>query len=95
MRLVPGGAIGASPSKGRPEACASRWRSVEPGGPAGSSSETIPSSTATSTATAVASFVTEAQAKRRSSVAVCDAPTPSGRDDGDGGVRARPAFDLP
>ena len=38
---------------------------VEPGGPAGSSSATIPSSAATSTATAVASFVTEAQANGR------------------------------
>ena len=49
-----------SPSNGRPEACASRCRTVEPGGPAGSSRSTIPSSTATSTATAVASFVTDA-----------------------------------
>ena len=30
---MPGAAIGSAPSNGRPEACASRWRSVEPGGP--------------------------------------------------------------
>ena len=31
----------ARPSNGSPEACASRWRTVEPGGPAGSSRSTI------------------------------------------------------
>ena len=70
MRRVPGAAIGSRASNGRPEACASRWRSVEPGGPAGSSRSTIPSSAATSTATAVASFVTDAQRRRRSTLAV-------------------------
>ena len=58
-------AIGGSPSNGRPDACASRWRTVEPGGPAGSSRSTIPSSAATSTASAVASFVTDAHGKTR------------------------------
>ena len=53
-------------SNGSPEACASRCRNVDPGGPAGSSRSTIPSSAATSIATAVASFVTDAHGKRRS-----------------------------
>src|SRR5262249_59112563 len=46
---------------GGPERGAGRWGSVEPGGPAGSSRSTTPSSAATSTATAVASFETDAQ----------------------------------
>jgi len=48
-------------SGGSPDACARRWRTVEPGGPAGSSRSTTPSSAATSAARAVRSFVTEAQ----------------------------------
>src|SRR5436305_884692 len=36
MRRRPGFAIGVEPSKGSPDACASRWRMVEPSGPAGS-----------------------------------------------------------
>src|SRR5918992_428301 len=63
MRRLPGGAIGAVPSNGSPEACASRWRTVEPGGPAGSSRSSVPSSAATSIASAVIGFVTEAQRK--------------------------------
>src|SRR5579885_2366225 len=65
MRRVPAAASGAGPSNARPEARASRGRSVDPGGPAGSSSATIPSSQATRTQTAVASFVTEAHGKTR------------------------------
>ncbi len=61
MRRVPGCAIGAAPWKGSPEAWESRWRTVEPGGPAGSSRSIVPSSAATSTARAVTSFVTDAQ----------------------------------
>src|SRR3546814_10503060 len=53
------------PSKGKPEAWASRSRTVAPGGPAASSRTTISSSTAISTALAVRSFVTDASAKRR------------------------------
>ena len=53
----------APSSNGSPLACASRCRTVEPGGPAGSSRSIVPSSTATSVASAVASFVTEAQRK--------------------------------
>src|SRR5436190_2022649 len=65
MRRRPGSAIGAPASNGRPEACASRWRNVAPGGPAGSSRSMMPSSAATSIASAVASFVTDAHGKRR------------------------------
>ena len=43
----------ASPSNGRPDAWASRWRTVEPGGPAGSSRSSRPRSAAISTASAV------------------------------------------
>src|SRR5919201_2832849 len=66
MRRCPGFAIGVSPWNGSPEACASRCRTVEPGGPAGASRSTIPSSAATSTASAVASFVTDAHSSSRS-----------------------------
>src|ERR671925_1564724 len=66
MRRSPGRAIGRFPSSGSPDACASRWRTVAPGGPAGSSRSTTPSSAATRTASAVRSFVTDAQAKARS-----------------------------
>src|SRR6266404_6478824 len=61
MRLRPGGMSGRPSSGASPDACARRWRSVEPGGPAGSSSSTVPSSSATSSATPVSSFVTDAQ----------------------------------
>ena len=37
----PAAAIGTSPSNGRPDACARRCRTVEPGGPAGSSRSTV------------------------------------------------------
>src|SRR5256714_714275 len=47
MRRRPGSVTGSSPSTGSPEAWASRWRSVAPGGPAGSSRSTVPSSSAT------------------------------------------------
>src|SRR6266545_5012244 len=61
MRRRPGGAIGVAPSKGSPDACASRCRTVEPSGPAGSSRSITPSSAATSVASATAGFVTVAQ----------------------------------
>ena len=61
MRRRPGGEIGSVPSNGRPEAWLSRSRTVEPGGPAGSSRATTSSSTATRTAVADSSFVTEAR----------------------------------
>src|SRR5256714_1809943 len=60
MRRRPGSVTGSSPSTGSPEAWASRWRSVAPGGPAGSSRSTVPSSSATRSASPVRSFVTEA-----------------------------------
>ncbi len=47
-------------SKSNPPAWQSRWRTVDPGGPSGSSSVVEPSSTASSTATEVTSFVMEA-----------------------------------
>src|SRR5262249_2563556 len=85
MRRVPGRAAACIVSNWRPEACASRCRTVEPGGPAGSSRSTMPSSAATSTATAVASFVTNAHAENRLLRAGhCD-----------GHVGPRPRFDLP
>ena len=62
MRRVPGAARTASLSGARPDACASRWATVAPGGPAGSSQAVVPSSTATHTAKAVSTFVTDAQA---------------------------------
>src|SRR3954452_18249258 len=65
MRRCPGRESGGHESNGRPDACASKWRNVEPSGPAGSSRSTSPSSAATSIATAVASFVTDAHGKRR------------------------------
>src|SRR5436190_21740365 len=61
MRRVPGFAIGSKPSNGSPEVCASRCRTVAPGGPAGSSRSTTPSSAATAVARAVSSLVTDAQ----------------------------------
>ena len=63
-RRVPGGAVTRCSSKARPEVCASRWRTVEPGGPAGSSSSMAPSSYATSAAYAASGLVTEASGKR-------------------------------
>ena len=65
MRRCPGRAIGLAPSNGSPDACASRWRTVEPGGPAGSSRSTTPSSAATSTASAATGFDTEARRTAR------------------------------
>src|ERR1044071_4034312 len=60
MRRWPGLAIGVAPVNGRPEACASRWRTVEPSGPAASSRSITPSSAATSVANAAAGLVSEA-----------------------------------
>src|SRR6188474_2631519 len=60
MRRCSGRAIGSAPSNGKPLVCASRCRTVEPGGPAASSRSTTPSSAATSTARAVTGFETEA-----------------------------------
>src|SRR5207248_9534868 len=66
MRRVPGGARILSLSGARPDACASRWLKVAPGGPAGSSQAVVPSSTAIQTASAVSTLVTDAQANERS-----------------------------
>src|ERR671924_206335 len=78
MRRCSGFAIGVSPSNGRPDACASRCRTVEPGGPAGASRSTTPSSAATRTASAVASFVTDAHPSATSR-GPCVATTSPGR----------------
>ena len=81
------------PSNGSPEACASRWRTVEPGGPAGSSRSTTPSSAATSVASALTGFETEASSTaRRVSPWVAIVPSArghAGRREGD-----VPAVDL-
>ena len=45
---VPGGATAWCASKASPDVCASRWRIVEPSGPAGVSGSTTPSSMAIS-----------------------------------------------
>ena len=66
MRRRPGGSSTAPPEGARPEAWASRWATVDPGGPAQSSSESVVSSTATSTARAVHNLVTDAQSWGRS-----------------------------
>src|SRR5438067_5956483 len=50
-----------APSSPSPEAWASKWATVEPSGPAGSSRPSVSSSTATSTAMAVSSLVTDAR----------------------------------
>lgn len=63
-RRLPGSAITRCSSKASPEVWASRWRTVEPSGPAGSSSSKTPSSTATSAAYEVSSLVTDASGKR-------------------------------
>src|SRR4051812_32183194 len=73
-RRAPTGETTAGESIEIPLACASRWRTVAPGGPAGSSSETASSSTATSTAYAVSSLDTDAS---RNVVLVGPAPASS------------------
>src|SRR5689334_22843616 len=65
MRRAPGLVRTLSSANESPEACAARWRTVEPGGPAGVSQSTAPSSTAMSVAYAVSSFVTEASRNTR------------------------------
>src|SRR6476620_6105572 len=52
-------------SNGSPEAWASRWRTVDPDGPAASSRSSTPSSAATSTASAVTGFESEASRTAR------------------------------
>ena len=75
MRRTPGGAMGVSPSKGRPEAWANRWARVDPAGPAGSSSETNCSSTANHIDMDVNTLVTEAsRALSRSSPTTTGGP---------------------
>src|SRR4051812_23666322 len=69
MRRSPGFAIGEPASNGMPDACASRCRTVDPGGPAGSSRSSTPSSAATRQASPVASF--EIDAQRNSSALPC------------------------
>ena len=65
MRRSPGAFCDSRESKPTPEACASRCRTVDPSGPAGSSSPNAPSSTASSTAYADSSLVTLASSKTR------------------------------
>src|SRR6266545_4076514 len=77
MRRSPGRAIGVVPSNGNPDACASRCRTVDPSGPAGSSRSSTPSSAATSVASATASLVIEAHRNSRPS-SPRHARTPSG-----------------
>ena len=50
----------------RPDVCASRWRTVDPGGPAGVSSSTTPSSIAICAARATRGLVTDASRNARS-----------------------------
>src|SRR5438132_146356 len=50
-----------TPSSPRPEAWASRWATVDPSGPAGSSRRRVSSSTPPSTAMAVSTLLTEAR----------------------------------
>ena len=66
----PAGDITSSVCIAYPEAWANRWRTVEPGGPAGVSSSSTPSSTAICTARATNGLVTDASAKRCADVAV-------------------------
>src|SRR6266545_4189697 len=68
--------MGGPASKGRPDACASRCRIVEPGGPAGSSRSIVPSSAATRAASATTSFVTDAQRKAELMQSVLEIATP-------------------
>src|SRR5438874_278183 len=68
---------GGPSSGGSPDACASRWRSVDPGGPAGSPSSTVPSSIATSNARPVASFVIDAQRSSVSGGPYASTPPPA------------------
>ena len=77
MRRVPGAAMASGVCMARPDVCASRWRTVDPGGPAGVSSSTTPSSTATWTARATSGLVTEARANTRR-VSPWAASTPAG-----------------
>src|SRR6266487_4067262 len=70
--------MGSKPSNGSPDACASRCRTVAPGGPAASSRSTTPCSAATAVARAVSSLVTDAQRKLRSR-GPCVATIPSAR----------------
>src|SRR5436190_18580873 len=76
MRVRPGADIAVGRSGARPDAWASRCRTVAPGGPAGSSSDTSPRSAPTITAHAVTGFVTDAQGRGASS-GPRDATTPS------------------
>ena len=82
----------SSPSNGSPDACASRWRTVEPSGPAGSSRSTTPSSAATSVASAtdrlrdrrpaelrVARPARRRRPRRRAARATATTPRPSPR----------------
>ena len=81
-------------SNGSPDACASRWRTVEPGGPAASSRSRTPSSAATSVASAVTSFVTDAQ-RKTCWRGPCDATSAPPRRTPTATVSRRPAVDLP
>ena len=93
MRRRPGGAIGSAPSNGSPEACASRCRTVDPGGPAGSSRSRTPSSAATSDASAATGFETDARRTLRA-VSPWVSALPVGQDDAGCRERHGPALDL-
>ena len=81
------------PGTAAPTRATRRCRTVDPGGPAGSSRSIVPSSAATSAAYAVRSFVTDAQRKTRS-VSPCVASETARGDGRDGRVLHRPALDL-
>ena len=90
---APAARSGSVPSKGSPDVCASRWRTVEPGGPAGSSRSTTPSSAATSAASAATGFETEAS--RTGAVRIAERRRcPSAIDDARGCELDGPAVDL-
>ena len=81
------------PSNGRPDACASRWRTVEPGGPAGSSRSTTPSSAATSSRERGDRLRDRGEPHRASAIAA-RRNVAVGTDDTGGGERDRPVVDL-
>ena len=83
-----------SPSNGSPDACASRWRTVDPGGPAGSSRSTTPSSAATSAASAATELRDRRPADSRASSAVPGADRRPARRTPDGDVLGAPRVDL-
>jgi hypothetical protein len=77
MRRLPGCASTVSSSGPTPDAWASRCRTVAPGGPADSSSETSPRDTAISTPSAVTNLVTDAHGIGSSGPVRAISPVPS------------------